>query len=161
RRLPSRSSLPLPGSPPSARRRRIVMSPSSTSAATRIRLRIRRRDSRPGAVGIGVHVAVAKVTYCRGGIMGRKILSGVRACLLLAPHAGSAQTFGQITGIVTDTSGGVLIGSSITVTNTQTGATATQQANGSGVYVFPNLLPGIYTVKVEMDGFNSAARNRV
>src|SRR5262245_59462145 len=93
--------------------------------------------------------------------MGRKVLWGVVACLLLVPHAGAAQTFGQITGIVTDTSGGVLIGSSITVTNTQTGAIVTQQANSSGVYVFPNLLPGIYTVKVEMDGFNSAARNRI
>jgi hypothetical protein len=49
----------------------------------------------------------------------------------------------------------------VTVTNTQTGATATQQANSAGVYVFPNLLPGIYNVKVEMDGFVGAARSRV
>src|SRR4030095_501463 len=26
---------------------------------------------------------------------------------------------------------------------------------------FPNLQPGIYTLKVEMDGFNSAQRNRI
>jgi len=89
-----------------------------------------------------------------------KILGAV-VSLLLAADLASAQTFGQITGIVTDPSGGVLVGASITVTNTQTGASGTQQANSSGVYVFPNLQPGIYTVRVEMDGFNSALQNRV
>jgi hypothetical protein len=72
-----------------------------------------------------------------------------------------AQNFGQITGIVADTTGGVLVGATVTVTNTQTGATAVQQVNNAGVYVFPNLLPGIYNVKIEMDGFRGAARNRV
>jgi hypothetical protein len=52
-------------------------------------------------------------------------------------------------------SSGVLVGSSITVANTQTGASVTQQANASGVYVFANVQPGTYTVKVEMDGFSS------
>jgi len=72
-----------------------------------------------------------------------------------------AQTFGQITGMVTDTTGGVLVGATVTVTNTQTGATVTQQANRAGLYVFPNLLPGVFDVKVEMDGFRGAGRNRV
>src|SRR5436190_10896089 len=96
----------------------------------------------------------------RGGLMCGKILGAV-VSLLLAADLASAQTFGQITGIVTDPSGAVLVGASITVTNTQTGASGTQQANSSGVYVFPNLQPGIYTVRVEMDGFNSALQNRV
>src|SRR5262245_48891584 len=73
----------------------------------------------------------------------------------------SAQTFGQITGMVTDTTGGVLVGATVTVTNTQTGATVTQQVNSAGLYVFPNLLPGVFDVKVEMDGFRGAGRNRV
>src|SRR4029450_112098 len=92
--------------------------------------------------------------------MCRRVLWIVVSVLLAADFA-SAQTFGQITGIVTDSSGGVLIGASITVTNTQTGANVTQPANASGVFVFPDLQPGIYTVKVEMDGFNSAQRNRI
>ena len=60
-----------------------------------------------------------------------------------------------------DTTGGVLIGASVTVTNTQTGFTRTDQANSAGIYVFPNLFPGVYTVRVEMDGFRSAARSEV
>src|SRR5688572_25717962 len=69
--------------------------------------------------------------------------------LLLAPASlSSAQNFGQITGIVSDTTGGVLPGASVTVTSTQTAANTVQQANNAGVYVFPNLLPGIYNVRV-------------
>ena len=92
--------------------------------------------------------------------MCRKIL-WVVVSLLLAADVASAQTFGQITGIITDPSAGVLVGATITVTNAQTGTTVTQQANASGVYVFPNVQPGIYTVKVEMDGFKSALQSRV
>ena len=82
--------------------------------------------------------------------------------LLLAPAwPAFSQTFGQITGRVADTTGGVLIGASVTVTNTQIGLTRTDQANSSGIYVFPNLLPGAYNVRVEMEGFRSGARNGV
>jgi hypothetical protein len=84
------------------------------------------------------------------------------AALLLANSAASlAQTFGQITGKVADTTGGVLVGASVTVTNTQTGLTRTEQANSAGVYVFPNLPPGVYNVKVELQGFQSQAMNAV
>src|SRR5262245_39785185 len=81
--------------------------------------------------------------------------------LLASAVPSFAQTFGQISGMVTDTTGGVLVGATVTVTNTQTGATATQQANSAGLYVFPNLLPGVYNVKVEIDGFRGAGRNNV
>ena len=89
------------------------------------------------------------------------LVSVVVAVSVLSASLSFAQNFGQITGIVADTTGGVLVGATVTVTNTQTGAVATQQANNAGVYVFPNLLPGIYNVKVEMDGFGGAARNKV
>jgi len=93
--------------------------------------------------------------------MRTRLSAVVVAVVILSASPSFAQNFGQITGIVADTTGGVLVGATVTVTNTQTGATATQQANSSGIYVFPNLLPGIYNVKVEMDGFVGAARNRV
>jgi hypothetical protein len=89
------------------------------------------------------------------------IAVGITICAFLLPSTLSAQNFGQITGIVSDTTGGVLVGASVTVTNTQTSATAIQQANTAGVYVFPNLLPGIYTVRVELDGFRGETRSKV
>ncbi|MGE0405798.1 MAG: carboxypeptidase regulatory-like domain-containing protein [Candidatus Korobacteraceae bacterium] len=72
-----------------------------------------------------------------------------------------AQNFGQITGIVTDSSGGVLVGATVTVTNTQTGAARTAETNNTGNYVFPNLLPGVYNLRVAMQGFRGEARNGI
>src|SRR5262245_20972454 len=93
--------------------------------------------------------------------MRRFLLLFFLGVLLASAVTSFAQTFGHITGMVTDTTGGVLVGATVTVTNTQTGATVTQQANSTGLYVFPNLLPGIFDVTVELDGFRSAARNRI
>jgi len=47
-----------------------------------------------------------------------------------------AQTFGQITGLVTDPSGAVLVGASVTVTNPQTSFTRTENTNGASIYTF-------------------------
>jgi hypothetical protein len=81
--------------------------------------------------------------------------------LITSPVSSFAQNFGQITGRVSDASGGVLVGASITVSNPQTGISATEQANSAGIYVFPTLLPGVYNVRVELQGFQSAVRNSV
>src|SRR5688572_24806664 len=81
--------------------------------------------------------------------------------LLALPTPSFAQTFGQITGQVTDASGGILVGASVTVTNTQTNQAREAQTNTSGSYAFPNLLPGVYNVRVDLQGFQSKVRNGV
>ncbi|OLE79112.1 MAG: hypothetical protein AUF76_17530 [Acidobacteria bacterium 13_1_20CM_2_65_9] len=47
-----------------------------------------------------------------------------------------------------DTTGGVLIGASVTVTKTQNGLTRTDKANSAGIYVYPNLITGAYNVRL-------------
>ena len=93
----------------------------------------------------------------------RRVFDGifVLGLLLVSVAPASAQTFGQITGAVTDTSGAVLVGASVTVTNTGTNAVREAQTNSSGSYVFPNLLPGLYSVKVDLQGFQSKIRNGI
>jgi hypothetical protein len=71
------------------------------------------------------------------------------------------QTFGEITGVVTDPSGGVVVGATVTVTNTQTNATRTETTNSVGVYTFPALLPGFYNVRAEMTGLQAEIRENV
>ena len=71
------------------------------------------------------------------------------------------QTFGEITGLVTDPSGALLVGAAVTVTNPQTNFTRTENTNDAGIYTFPNLLPGIYNVRVAAQGFQGAVRNGV
>ena len=82
--------------------------------------------------------------------------------LLIVPVSPSfAQTFGQITGAVTDESGGILVGATVVVTNTQTNALREAQTNSAGSYVFPNLLPGVYSVRVELQGFQTKVLNGI
>src|SRR5713226_2615833 len=78
---------------------------------------------------------------------------------LATPSLG--QTFGQITGLVTDSSGGVLVGAAVTVTNPQTSFARTENTNGAGIYTFPNLLPGLYNVRVQTQGFQTVIRSGV
>src|SRR4051794_6168211 len=73
----------------------------------------------------------------------------------------SGQTFGDITGVVTDPSGAVLVNATVTVTNPSTNATRTGTTNNTGAYAFPALLPGVYNVKAEMQGFQAEIRNNV
>ncbi|MGH9900828.1 MAG: carboxypeptidase-like regulatory domain-containing protein [Pyrinomonadaceae bacterium] len=69
--------------------------------------------------------------------------------LLLAAHAAPAQTStSSITGTVTDTSGAVVAGATVTATNEATGVTQTQQTTGAGLYAFTVLPVGTYTIAV-------------
>lgn len=81
----------------------------------------------------------------------------VLAALLCAPHppAGAQSLFGALSGTVTDTQGGVLPGASVTLTDQASRTSQTTVTNDQGVFVFAAVQAAIYTVKVEMQGFNS------
>ena len=71
----------------------------------------------------------------------------------------AAQTYqGRVLGSVTDSSGAVVGGAKVTVTNTATGISRTLTANGAGDYNAPNLEPGPYTVTAEASSFKKAQR---
>ena len=75
---------------------------------------------------------------------------------LVAAGAGMAtaqERFGGLTGIVTDASGGVLPGATVTVTSKNTGAARTIVTSADGLYTIPDLEPGRYSVMVELSGF--------
>src|SRR6266481_4242634 len=65
------------------------------------------------------------------------------------------QTFGEITGVVTDPAGALVVGAAVTVSNPATNLTRTATTNNAGNYTFPSLLPGVYNIKVEMQGFQT------
>ncbi len=73
-----------------------------------------------------------------------------------------AQTAGTITGTVTDESGAVVPGATITITNEGTGTVArTVQSNDSGTYVAEALPVGTYQVAVQASGFARAVRSGI
>jgi hypothetical protein len=83
------------------------------------------------------------------------------ALLLLASHAAAQTNVGQISGRVTDASGGALPGATVTVKSEQTGLTQTAVADTEGGYTFPSLPAGSYTVHVELTGFKPAETKNI
>ena len=89
--------------------------------------------------------------------MRRILCVGLTFLLLGAPCL--AQTLGTITGEVKDSTGAVIPGATVTVVNKATNATRTTVSNGVGLFDFPALPPGAYTVKSELDGFKTGMRD--
>src|SRR6266849_5886241 len=66
----------------------------------------------------------------------------------------AAQKFtGSISGVVSDRSGAVVPGASVTVTNKGTGDTRTAATNRQGEYEFPDLPAGVYDVQIKQTSF--------
>src|SRR5712691_5471688 len=98
------------------------------------------------------HVIMSRpLLLVTGGEGMRQLLLVLGLCLPIG--VASAQTFGEITGQVTDQSGAVVTGVSITATNTATNASRATRTNASGIYSFPAMSPGAYQLKVEATGF--------
>ena len=88
----------------------------------------------------------------------------VLACGLvvaLVPAAASAQATGQITGVITDTSGSVVPGATVEVTNQATGFTRNAVTELDGVYTIPLLNPGVYEAKASLSGFRTTVRGGI
>ncbi|MGE0360596.1 MAG: carboxypeptidase regulatory-like domain-containing protein [Vicinamibacterales bacterium] len=74
--------------------------------------------------------------------------------LIAAPSSGWAQrTTGDIRGVITDESGAVLPGVTVTLRGPAVQGTPTTVSNELGVFRFPNLAPGVYEIEVELAGF--------
>src|SRR6266852_2600008 len=67
----------------------------------------------------------------------------------------------SITGTVTDVSGAIVPGASVSLTNEATGISVKQSTSGSGVYAFPSLAAGNYTLTVEAAGFKKEQRTGI
>lgn len=81
-------------------------------------------------------------------------LSALLSLSLTAPALAQSQgANGAIEGTVTDSSGGVLPGVTVTVTNTDTGAERSLVTNERGLYRAPLLTLGKYRVVAELPGF--------
>ncbi|MGH9667871.1 MAG: TonB-dependent receptor domain-containing protein, partial [Bryobacteraceae bacterium] len=64
-------------------------------------------------------------------------------------------------GTVRDSTGGVLPNAKVTITETGTGVSRSNQTNESGNYTFPDLAPGRYAVSFEAPGFKKETRQGV
>ena len=77
------------------------------------------------------------------------------AAVFLIAHAAPAQTsFGTIVGNVTDETGAVIPGVTVTVTNEGTGSVRVVSSNETGGYTVVSLPPAVYSVESELAGFS-------
>src|SRR6202795_2866487 len=76
---------------------------------------------------------------------------------LLASEVGFGQTFGSIDGETRDSTGAVVAGVTVSVTNNGTNAVRTAVTKDAGVYSFPSLAPGTCTLPLRT--FGDAGRN--
>ena len=79
--------------------------------------------------------------------------------VLVCAAAGSAfaqSSMGTVSGTVTDSSGGVIPGATVTLANRETGIASSRVTNDRGFYTFVNVRPGSYDVTVELSGFSIA-----
>src|SRR5690242_750035 len=70
-----------------------------------------------------------------------------------SPVASAQATTGSLRGVVTDNKGAVIPDADVTAKNDATGVETKTRTNGEGLYNFPRLAPGTYTVSVQKQGF--------
>ena len=79
----------------------------------------------------------------------------------LLPARMWGQAVGAISGTVADQAGAVITQAKVTATRTDTGISQSTFTNGSGIFIFPNLVVGTYSVAVQAAGFNTKSVNDV
>src|SRR3989442_4176809 len=84
------------------------------------------------------------------------LLSG--AWLIFASVTRATKFADAINGTVSDPSGAVVPQATATLRNTQTGVERSTVTNEAGNYVFVDVIPGRYTLKVSKEGFSTATQ---
>jgi len=82
-------------------------------------------------------------------------------CLAALPGTAWAQAGGTISGLVTDTTGGILPGVTVEAASPALIAPATAVSDGAGRYTVTQLRPGSYTITYTLDGFNKLIRTGI
>src|SRR6516164_7292881 len=82
-------------------------------------------------------------------------------CGVVAEVCSAQTTGGTMRGTVTDTQGGAVAGAKVAVTNTATNITVSLDTNSAGIYNYPDLKVGTYTITVENQGFQKYVRGGI
>src|SRR5438552_13722191 len=94
--------------------------------------------------------------------MRKGLLSAVALlCLVLCTHSFSQTSNATLGGTISDATGALIPGVTITATNNGTGIVTTVFSNEAGAYQFASLQTGTYTVTAELPGFQTQTRNGV
>jgi len=87
-----------------------------------------------------------------------EMLSTIPVIPLIAALVLAQNPYGRITGRVTDPQGAVIPGVSVRAVNANTNMATAAVTNSAGSYEIPNLIPGIYRVVAQLEGFKRVER---
>src|SRR5579884_1984441 len=90
-----------------------------------------------------------------------KTLGRVLLILLAMATAFAQLNTGSITGVVHDPTGAVIPGAKVTLTDTARGFTYPYVTDANGRYIFNQLQPGAYSLRVEANGFTPYERTDI
>ncbi len=91
----------------------------------------------------------------------RAILSAFSFLILTSVYSPAQETRGSIVGIVTDTTGAVIPNVSVEVLNVAMGTRTALRTNEAGLYQANLLIPGMYRISAEIQGFKKLVRDSV
>ncbi|MBI3654622.1 MAG: TonB-dependent receptor [Acidobacteria bacterium] len=98
--------------------------------------------------------------------MCKKMINILCAVLLIAaPHlaafAQSDVSTATLKGTVTDPTGAVVVGATVTAKSVDRGTARTDKTNAEGLFQIPSLQPGLYQLRIEAQGFETAVVNNL
>lgn len=86
----------------------------------------------------------------------------IAAALLLVSSYGSAQNItGSMSGRVTDGTGSVIVGATVTVTDLAQNVPTVRKTSAEGNFAIAGLMPGNYSITVEAPGFKKLTRSGI
>src|SRR4030095_2312185 len=92
----------------------------------------------------------------------RRVIAGLCVALLgLSGFAYAQRTTGSIVGTVTDESGAVLPGVTVTLSGPGVAGTPATVTGDGGAYRFPSLPPGEYQLTFALSGFSIVSREQI
>ncbi|MBM3748854.1 MAG: TonB-dependent receptor, partial [Acidobacteria bacterium] len=91
----------------------------------------------------------------------RGIVCGCTILLLVCSLAQAQVSTSRLEGMVQDATGAVVPGAQVSVVNNRTQARAEAAATAEGLFIFPSLQPGNYTLSVEAAGFRKAVVSNI
>jgi hypothetical protein len=89
------------------------------------------------------------------------LLPGVVISFSSGQARAQGETTSAIVGEVRDATDAVVPGAAVTITNHETGLRRSAQTDSAGRFNFPQLKPGVYSVKVQKDGFEPGLNDNV
>lgn len=90
-----------------------------------------------------------------------KLTTLLLACLFAIQMVAQTTTSGDIAGLVTDPTGAIVTGATVSITSIEYGTTDTTKTSSVGTYRFPSLKPGNYKISVTLTGFRTTVKNAI